>query len=283
MTSSGASSGEADAVQVGAVIRSIAVITDVHANLSALDAALDAISDLDCEEIVHTGDAIGIGPYPAETLARLLSLPRIRFLIGNHDEWFAYGLPRPRAEWMSPGEEAHHHWVHAQLDRADPGFRAQVAAWPWILDDEIEGVRVRFQHYALQADGFGFGSIVAEPVEAPGSGNGAGNRDGYADSLDGAFTLYAPAGPTPDVVFYGHHHPQSDLVGPSSGIRYVNPGALGCSHEPLARFAVLRVDVDGAWDVTHHAVPYDVDALMHAYDELDVPERDLIRAAFFGR
>ncbi len=273
------SSGEADAVQVGAVIRTIAIITDVHANLPALDAALAAIAGLDCDEIVHTGDAIGIGPYPAETLDRLLSLPRIRFLMGNHDEWFAHGLPDPRAEWMNPGEEMHHRWVHAQLERVNPDFRSLMETWPWMLDDTIAGMRVRFQHYALQADGFGFASIVAEPVEAPGAGNGAG----YADSLDGAFSMYAPAGPTPDVVFYGHHHPQSDLVGPSSGIRYVNPGALGCFHEPLARFAVLRVDADGAWDVTHHAVPYDVDALMHAYDELDVPERDLIRVAFFGR
>lgn len=40
----------------------IAVIADVHANLPALEAALAAIGALGCDAIVHTGDAVGIGP-----------------------------------------------------------------------------------------------------------------------------------------------------------------------------------------------------------------------------
>ena len=44
----------------------IAVITDVHANLPALEAAVGAIHACGCDAIVHTGDAIAIGPYPAE-------------------------------------------------------------------------------------------------------------------------------------------------------------------------------------------------------------------------
>jgi len=38
----------------------IAVMTDVHANLPALQAALRDIGEQGCEEIYHTGDAIGI-------------------------------------------------------------------------------------------------------------------------------------------------------------------------------------------------------------------------------
>lgn len=254
---------------LGCQCRRIAIITDVHANLVALDAALSAIADLECDEIVHTGDAIGIGPFPAETLDRLLTLPRIRFLMGNHDAWFATGLPSPRPDWMSAGEASHHYWVHAQLDRADPGFRATVANWPWILDDELHGVHVRYQHYALDIERSGFCSIAPEP-------------EGM--DLD---RIFAPSAPNeaisvePDLVFYGHHHPVSDLVG-SSGTRYVNPGALGCSHEPLARFAILDVDSGGLWQITHHAGGYDRTALLRAFDERDVPERDLIRHAFFG-
>jgi protein phosphatase len=51
----------------------IAVMTDVHANLPALAAALDAIRREGCEALFHTGDAIGIGPYPAECLDLLLN------------------------------------------------------------------------------------------------------------------------------------------------------------------------------------------------------------------
>ena len=126
-------------------------------------------------------------------------------------------------------------------------------------------LRIRYQHYGLAAGGDGFASIVADPTGA---------------DLDRVF-LPASIVAGPDVVFYGHHHPASDLTGPS-GPRYINPGALGCSHDALARFAVLHLDADGSWSVTTHGAPYDRDAVLRAYDERDVPERDLIRAAFFG-
>ena len=72
----------------------VAVLTDVHANLPALEATLRVIEDAGCEAIYHTGDAIGIGPFPAECLARLLATPRMRLIMGNHDAWFAFGLPQ---------------------------------------------------------------------------------------------------------------------------------------------------------------------------------------------
>jgi predicted phosphodiesterase len=52
--------------------RRIAVITDAHAYLPALGAALTAIRADGPDAVYHTGDAIGIGPFPAETLDRLL-------------------------------------------------------------------------------------------------------------------------------------------------------------------------------------------------------------------
>ena len=41
----------------------VAVLTDVHANLPALEATLRAIEDAGCEAIYHTGDAIGIARF----------------------------------------------------------------------------------------------------------------------------------------------------------------------------------------------------------------------------
>ena len=76
----------------------IAVVTDVHGNLPALQAALSAISQEDCDAIYHTGDCIGIGPYPAECLDLILNTPRLFPVMGNHDAWFAHGLPDPR-QW----------------------------------------------------------------------------------------------------------------------------------------------------------------------------------------
>ena len=63
----------------------VVVITDVHANLPALKAVLESIRVEGYDALVHTGDAIAIGPYPAECLDLLLGVPNIRFVMGNHD------------------------------------------------------------------------------------------------------------------------------------------------------------------------------------------------------
>ena len=74
----------------------IAVLTDVHGNLPALQVALRAIRREGADAIFHTGDAIGIGPFPAECLELLLSTSGMNLICGNHDSWFSNGLPEPQ-------------------------------------------------------------------------------------------------------------------------------------------------------------------------------------------
>ena len=102
----------------------LAVLTDIHANLPALGAALTVIRQHGYDLLVHTGDAISIGPFPAECLDILLGLPRARLLMGNHDAWFVEGLPTPQPSWMSDSEGLHQRWTHAQLD---PALRMTIA------------------------------------------------------------------------------------------------------------------------------------------------------------
>ena len=236
---------------------SIAVITDAHANLPALEAALAAIARAGCDAIFHTGDAIGIGPYPAECLDRLLRTPKAQFLMGNHDAWFAHGLPAPRPAWMSEGEVQHQRWTHDQLA---PALRATVADWPWAIRVAFGPLAVSFQHYALDPARQGLGTFIPRPDAA---------------ALDRAFPDDGTA-----LFFYGRDHGASDLQGRA---RYVNPGALGCHTAPLARFAILGVGDDGDYTVRHEAVPYDDGPLLRAFAERRVPERDFILRAFYGK
>jgi predicted phosphodiesterase len=115
----------------------IAVLTDAHGNLPALRAALKVIQKEGYDAVYHTGDAIAIGPHPAETLDLLLNTPNVRLIMGNHDSWFVHGLPIPQPSWMSDGEVTHQHWVHASLD---PSLRSVVAQWPYVIQEELEGV-----------------------------------------------------------------------------------------------------------------------------------------------
>jgi predicted phosphodiesterase len=236
-------------------MRRIAVITDVHGNLPALRAALATIAGAGCDTVYHTGDAIGIGPYPAECLDLLLRTPGMRFVMGNHDAWFAFGLPAPRPEWMSEGEVAHQRWTHAQLDSA---LKSAVAGWPYAIDEEIEGRRVRFVHYALDDTGRGFHWLGANP---------------RVEDLDAAF------GGGADLICFGHDHTRRDATGRA---RYLNPGALGCSVEPEARFAIVEIEA-GRFAVDLRAAPYDDTELTREFARRDVPERDFILRTFFGR
>jgi predicted phosphodiesterase len=233
----------------------IAVCTDVHANLPALRTALTAIDRLGVDALYHTGDLIGIGPYPAECLEVLLERPDARCVIGNHDAWFAFGLPHPRPDWMSEAEWEHQQWVHAQLDAA---LRPVVAAWPYVLAARVGGVEVELMHYALAEDGRRFRAI--RPL--------ASGAD--ADALFGRRDAR--------LVFYGHHHRTSDVTGVAT--RYVNPGSLGCDAEPLARFAILESRPGGAYHLTRHAVRYDPSGVAAELERRRVPARDVIRQHF---
>jgi hypothetical protein len=186
----------------------------------------------------------------------LLNTPRLRCLLGNHDAWFAFGLPDP---WpYDPGELNHHHWVHAQLD---PALQAVVGAWPSVVEEAPDGVGMTYLHYAPK-DVLGgtpgtFAPILADPAPA---------------DLDRLFAPYASR-----ILFYGHHHPFSDLTGRA---RYVNPGSLGCHTAPLARYTLVETWPDGSYTLEHRAVPYDATPLFVEMERRQAPDRELIRRVF---
>jgi diadenosine tetraphosphatase ApaH/serine/threonine PP2A family protein phosphatase len=61
-----------------------AVLSDIHANLEALDAVLADIARHPVTRIICLGDVLGYGPNPVECLER--SLPWNVKLLGNHDQ-----------------------------------------------------------------------------------------------------------------------------------------------------------------------------------------------------
>lgn len=64
----------------------IAIISDLHSNIEALQACIDKAQAQNVEQYVCLGDIIGYGPDPAETLDTVMSLPNIAVIRGNHEE-----------------------------------------------------------------------------------------------------------------------------------------------------------------------------------------------------
>lgn len=233
----------------------IFVIADVHANLPALQVALTDIKKGGGDAIFHIGDAIDIGPFSAECLDMLLSTPNMHFVMGNHDAWFAHGLPEPRPAWLGEGEEQHYRWTHTNIPAH---FKSIVAQWPYSLERELEDVHTTFVHYGLKPCGEDFVDIIKQPSP---------------QELDNLFRQHRS-----ELVFYGHHHVFSDMQGQA---RYINPGSLGCSETAVARYAVVDFE-PGKFVVQHRSVAYDDTELYRAFEQRKVPEREFIYRAFFG-
>jgi predicted phosphodiesterase len=99
----------------------IAVLSDVHSNLRALEAVLADIGAADA--FWHLGDAVGYGPDPDAVVARLRDLGAIS-VRGNHDDAVAGG---ECIRWFVADSRAAVEWSRA---RVSPDTLAYLAALP---------------------------------------------------------------------------------------------------------------------------------------------------------
>jgi predicted phosphodiesterase len=230
----------------------IAVFTDTHANLPALKALAREIRREGYDAAFHTGDAVGIGPWPAETIELLGEMPRLTILTGNHDAWMCAGLPNGSARWLVE----HYTWLMEQVSRKHINA---AAAWSYLTEHEFEGVRAAFVHYALSS----CGRQVALPIS-----------EHVAGDLDALLGRHSSP-----LVFHGHRHKASDLKGK---VRYVNPGSLGCWHKPVARYAIVRFH-KGKASIQHKTVPYNEAELLEGFAARKVPDYRRILSSYFSR
>jgi predicted phosphodiesterase len=104
----------------------LAVLSDIHANLAALDAVCDELGMVD--EVWVLGDIVGYGPQPNEVIRRLQELG-VRAVTGNHD---GAAIGMVDASWFNPDAQAAIQWTATVLDE---NARAYLAALPEVRRD----------------------------------------------------------------------------------------------------------------------------------------------------
>ena len=229
----------------------IAVVSDVHSNLAALEAVLSAIDAAPPDEIWCLGDVVGYGPRPNECCEIVESRADI-CLGGNHD--LAVRGTIDLAEFRSDAAVAAR-WTRdilteparAFLDRLEPeGERDEVAlyhgsardpVWEYVLSDEAAAATLAVSPFPLVLVGH---SHVALEVEW---------RD---DMLTGGL---APDGTRVDV---------RDRV-------LLNPGSVGQPRDGEWRAAYLLLDRE-AETATFHRVEYDVERTQAEMRAAGLPE-----------
>lgn len=219
--------------------RKIGVISDVHGNIEALNAILQLLDEEKCDEIIHTGDVVSIGPNSRECLELLLGRNDVTLLLGNHDRDFALNHTAVRNLSHVPAE--HKEQVFATLTERE---RQAVKNFPLFVVRNCGKSKIVFTHYAFKPqptrpDEFPFMPLQTEPT--------AEKFDEIFASLDGTGC---------DAVFFGHKHEPCDLVGKRL---YVDVGSVGCHPDPLARGIVIEYD-ENAWSYRRVYAPYDMES-----------------------
>jgi hypothetical protein len=109
----------------------VAVISDIHANLPALEAVLEHIDTQDVQEVWCLGDLLGYGPSPNEVISYASDWNIV--LSGNHDRGVAGALRLSSMRLHTPKAIELMQWTAAQLTPSSSKMLQHIVSTPGIL------------------------------------------------------------------------------------------------------------------------------------------------------
>jgi putative phosphoesterase len=202
-------------------MRRVAVITDIHANLPALQAALARIDELEVDGLYCGGDLVGYGPHPNEVCA-LIAQRAIPAIYGNYDHAIARDVEDCGCAYVTPHDrelgQRSVDWTLAHTDRASKDF---MRALPFDLRFAVGEAAVHLVHGSpRKVNEYLFEDKPARLYERLAGGEEAG------------------------VLAFGHTH--KPWIREFAGVQFVNCGSVGKPKDgdPRAAFAVLEADGD---------------------------------------
>jgi putative phosphoesterase len=219
-------------------VNRIAVITDIHGNLLALEAALAAIDAIGVDEIYCGGDLVGYGPHPNEVYA-LIEDRGIPTIYGNYDYAIARDLDDCGCAYVTQHDrELGQQSVAWTLAHTNKGSKDFMRGLPFDLRLELGGRRVRLVH--------------GSPRKV--------NEYLFEDKPARTFERIA-AGADCDVLVFGHTH--KPWIHEYGGVLFVNCGSVGKPKDgdPRAAFAILEADDHGPIRASIERVSYDAEAV----------------------
>lgn len=238
----------------------IGILTDIHNNVVALDAVLQEFDKQNCNKIVCAGDIIGIGPYPEETVQKVMTIPNLIAVRGNHEKYLLEGMPSkyPNDEGMGYEEMEHHKWEHGRLTKSSINF---LRGLPYRVDFNEFGKNILVMHYCMN-DRNQYVNYTPHPTES------------------NLLSLFPEQGQ--DIVIYGHDH--TGTICHSKNKWFINSGSLGCPANEIniARAAILEITENGHVSVQSIEVKYDVSKVLEDIERLKYPDSEAIKHFFFG-
>lgn len=253
----------------------LAILSDIHANLPALEAVLADVEDAGVGELWCLGDVVGYGAQPDECTSLVAERCRV-CLVGNHD---LAVLGELDISSFSPAAAAAVRWTQQTatpetldfLRGLDPADETRDVAlyhasprdpvWEYVLwpDQAAECIAIQAARVSL----IGHSHVALFFVM------GEDRRPRSAQSLE------------LDEAARGAQAGAETRLDLSEGRWLVNPGSVGQPRDGDPRAAWLELDTD-AWEATYHRVEYEIDRAASAIEATDLPEH-LARRLYVGQ
>jgi putative phosphoesterase len=225
----------------------VAVITDIHANLPALHAALARIEELELDRVYCGGDLVGYGPHPNEVCA-LIEERGIPTIYGNYDYAIGRGLEDCGCAYPTQHErdlgQRSVDWTLAHTSQHAKDFMREL---PFDLRFDVGEHDVHLVH--------------GSPRKV--------NEYLFEDKPASLYERLARAEQAGTLAF-GHTH--KPWVREYGDVLFVNCGSVGKPKDgdPRGAFAIFRPS-QGGLDVSIERVPYDAEAVAREVAAVGLP------------
>ena len=231
-----------------------ALISDIHANLPALEAVLLDIHARSVDATYHLGDLVGYAPWPNETVT-LLREREIEGIAGNYDSTVGTDYKHCGCKYEDPRQEEQSH-LSFEWTKTHTGndVKRYLAALPFRLDLKP------------------LGGHTAGPTVILVHGTPTLNTLYWTEDRPDSFCTRmaelagAKAG---DVIAFGHtHKPWYREV---AGVHFVNTGSVGRPKDGDWRAGYVLLDIGARVSVEFIRVDYDVAHAMRAIRASTLP------------
>jgi predicted phosphodiesterase len=246
----------------------VAVFSDIHGNLAALDAILADAAVVGVDEFWVVGDLVAHGPPPAETLERLRNLPGLQAVRGNTDRYVLTGDLPPMIASRDTVETPEDARLLADASASFAWTRGAVTAtggYEWLASLPVE-LRLRLPD----------ATRVLLVHASPGRDDGMGLQRGMSEEdlrRDGWDEAEA------DLILVGHTHVPLDRT--LGDVRLVNLGSVSipATEDPRAMWTLLSADSRG-YRLEHRFAAYDPALVRDHLDLAHHPSAEWLKRKF---
>ena len=241
--------------------RRLAVISDIHGNLPALQAVLNDAKNRGISEFIFAGDYCLSGPFPDECIAALM-LPEYTYIVRDNEEKYLEDLiGKDQGNWTD-GQMQVTYWCFRNIT---PEHLRFLTALPHTLAFRVNGVDIHLSHRSSAWIGDCEFRLIGPGVLVKRYERTDVTPEQYRQDVHHLFRhdpdfQNALRGLEEGVYLFGHSHVQWNWQDTDRNIFLINPGSCGLPldfiHDSVP-YTVLSVSEGGTVGVEEVRVPFD--------------------------